>query len=209
MLGGLSHIVWNVFLASIAVALSQPLASLIRAHRARRDGLLAIPMAIVFAAWLLMLPNTCYLFTEVRHLFEAIDESDLWARAHHSSPARWALVVRMLVVLAYAGVGALSFGVAIRCVRRALEANGRSVFVALPLFFAVVSLGVYLGLIERLNSWDALTHPSRVLADVMLCLASPRRALVVALGGVALWTVYEIVDVWIDGVALRTTGVVR
>jgi uncharacterized membrane protein len=209
MLGGASHIAWNVFLAACAVGLAHLSATALRAHRARPDARVAVPMVIALCAWLLMLPNTCYLFTEVRHLFDAIEDRDLWSRASHSSAARYGLAIRSFVMLAYAGVGALTFGLAIRPVREACEESGRSVRGILPVFFVVVSLGVYLGLVQRLNSWDVLTRPERVIANAIDAMRASRRAIAIVLGGGVLWTVYEIVDIWIDGARLRWARVRR
>lgn len=203
MAQGLLHLTWNLLLAALAVGLAFALVRTVRVHRARGDRMLAVPLVLVGAAWLLMLPNTCYLFTEVRHFFDAIEDRDLWSRSMCSSPARWSLAARSLVVALYAGVGALTYGLSIRPVRKLLDEIGAPTRWILPLFFAVVALGVYLGLIQRLNSWDVLTHPARVLANAIDAVRAPRRLLGVMLGGAVLWTVYEIVDIWIDGAAVR------
>jgi uncharacterized membrane protein len=191
------HIGWNVFLALVAVGLAHLLAAEIRGSRR------LVWVALTSFAWVLMLPNTCYLFTEVRHLFEAIEERDIWSRASRSSAARVGLALHGFVVAMYGAAGALTFGLAIRPVREAIEARGIRTRAWMLAFFTIVALGVYLGLVQRLNSWDVLTRPERVLVNAIDAVRAPRRMLAVALGGVALWTIYEIVDVWIDGARLR------
>ena len=201
------HIGWNLFLAACAVGLAFAVASVLRRHRARGDARLAVPLLLALATWILVLPNTCYLFTEVRHLFDAIEDQDLWSRAAHSPNARFWLALRSIVLVVYGSVGALTFGLAIRTVREALDEAGVRTGRLLPVFFVIVSIGVYLGLIQRLNSWDVLTRPERVIVNAIDVLRAPRRLLAVTLGGGVLWTVYEIVDVWIDGAKLRWTRV--
>lgn len=203
MTEGLLHLAWNLWLALVAVALAFALVRLARLHRARADNALAMPLVLLGIAWLLMLPNTCYLFTEVRHFFDALEDRELWSRASSSSAARWGLALRSAVVTTYFGVGALSFGLAVRPVRRWLDEQGAPTRWGLPLLFGLVALGVYLGLIQRLNSWDVLTHPARVLSNAFDALRAPRRLLALVLGGGVLYVVYEIVDIWIDGLSVR------
>lgn len=203
MLHGLSHLGWNLFLAVLGVALAQALAAMVRAHRKRGDAALAVPLALLGLVWLLVLPNTCYLFTEVRHLFDAIEHQDLWSRAHRSTWAQVTLAMRGAVLAIYGVSGALTFGLSIRIVREAVEDAGVRTRRFLPVFFVLVALGVHLGLVMRLNSWDVLTRPMDVLASVLRIVSGRRRVLALVLGGGLLWTVYAIVDVWIDGARLR------
>jgi uncharacterized membrane protein len=196
------HVAWNLWLALVAVGLSFALAALLRVD-AKWHARWVVAIVLVASAWLLMLPNTCYLFTEVRHLFDAIGEQHLWARAHASSSARWMLALRSIVLIVYVATGALTFGLGVRVVREAIEARGWSLSLALPAFFFVVALGVYLGLVLRLNSWDALLHPLRVVHDAIDVVRAPRRLRVLVLGAGVLWIVYALVDVWIDGARAR------
>lgn len=202
-MGGLTHLVWNLALAVLAVLLGHLVAVVARRHRAREDPMLALPLALATVMWLLVLPNTAYLFTEVRHLFDAIGEHGLWARAHVSSVARWRLAMRGALVVLYAASGALSLALAIRPVREVAREAGLRIWTLAPPFFALVSLGVYLGLVHRLNSWDVLTRPSHVLTDLAWSLAGTWRAASIAIGGVVIAVVYEVAEVWIDGAALR------
>ena len=73
---------------------------------------------------------------------------------------------------------------------------------AIP-FFLLVSLGVYLGLIVRLNSWDLLSRP-RYVADIALD-AFTRPLLLKAIFVLAafLWVLYVTVDIWLDGFQAR------
>ncbi|MFO0680774.1 MAG: DUF1361 domain-containing protein [Sandaracinus sp.] len=203
MIGGATHLVWNLFLAALAVVLAQGLAVALRVHRARGDQVLAVPVLGLGIAWLLFLPNTCYLFTEVRHFFDAMDDGDLWARSDVSHAARATLAFRATIAAAYVASGALSFGLSIRIVRASAEAAGWRVAPLAPVLFFVVALGVHLGLFARFNSWDVATRPIHVVHHALRVLSGPRR--LALLGGVAtlLWLTYGVVDVWIDGALLR------
>ena len=201
------HVLWNVFLAAIAVLLAVVIPPLARRHYARRDRLLLPVLASVVTLWLLFLPNTCYLFTEVRHLFEAIDEQGLWTRAHEAGGAKVQLLFRLAVAALYIGIGAVTFGAAIRPVRALAEQRGVRTRRWLPLFFVVIALGVYLGLVLRFNSWDALSDTEHVLTAAFH--VATRRTLVLAIGGIGLWAMYEIIDVWVDGALLRWSRLTR
>ncbi len=203
MSDGALHLVWNLFLAAFAVVLAQGLVLVARAHQRRNDGVLLVPVVALGAAWLLFLPNTCYLFTEVRHFFDALDDGDLWARSHVSSAARGGLAFRGAVAAAYVGFGALSFGLSIRIVLTHAEKAGWRIVWLAPSFFFAVALGVHLGLFSRLNSWDVAMRPSHVVLHALGALSGPRR--IALLGGVAtfLWLTYVVVDIWIDGALLR------
>ena len=66
-----------------------------------------------------------------------------------------------------------------------------------------MSLGVYLGLIERLNSWNVVNHPAYVLRVTLIALTTPHLVRVISAFAVLLWIIYQLGDVWADGMALR------
>jgi uncharacterized membrane protein len=203
----MTHVVWNLFLAAVAVGLAVSIPVIARRHRARSDRLLVPVLLGAVTLWLLFLPNTCYLFTELRHLFEAIDETDLWTRAHGDGGAKMQLALRLAVAGVYVGAGALTFGAAIRPVRALAEEHGVKTRRWLPFFFVVIALGVYLGLVLRFNSWDAFSDPGRVVSAAVS--VARRRTVTLIVGGLGLWAVYEIIDVWLDGVMARWPRVWR
>jgi uncharacterized membrane protein len=162
-----------------------------------------VPLILLGVAWLLMLPNTCYLFTEVRHLFRNIDHEDLWSRAFEAHSARHELARRIATTGLYYAAGALTFGLAVRPIRDALRERGLRTWAVAPFFFSIVALGVYLGLFQRFNSWDVTSDPLRIAHHALAWVRTWRRLAVLALSGAALWAVFEVVDVWIDGALLR------
>ncbi|MCC6728352.1 MAG: DUF1361 domain-containing protein [Chthonomonadales bacterium] len=205
----LRWIAWNLFLAAVPVGL----AAMIgwgaggKGRKRRLPSVLLIAIALV---WLAFLPNTCYLLTEWRHLlfdarWEAVLDAGHVDRGAMLSTAKWSLFF-----LAYSGSGVLLFALAIRPVEGLLRARGYPPYLYAPFFFALVSFGVYLGLIVRLNSWDLVTRPEYVWQVTVDSLASTRILAAVGAFALILWGLYEAVDLWVDGVAgrLRAWGVV-
>ena len=199
----LTWILWNLFLAVIPVALGYTIATLGRqATRPRRPGLWLI-IAPLFALWLIFLPNSCYLFTELRHLFADIQRLRLWSRASNDPDAAMGLALRVGVALLYSAAGALTFALSIRPVKNWLQSLGVPTDWAALVFFILVSLGVYLGLVVRYNSWDLFTRPAQVLDTISRLVGRPVLDAAIVLFGLFLWLAYEINDIWIDGFAMR------
>ena len=112
--------------------------------------------------------------------------------------ARWAVLF-----LGYSAVGMLLFVLAIRPIERYLKSTGHRPILYAPLFFACISMGVYLGLIVRLNSWDLFQRPSLVWAEIQDAFARPNILTAVGVFALILWGMYEAVDIWVDGVSER------
>ena len=72
-----------------------------------------------------------------------------------------------------------------------------------PEFFILMALGVYLGLVVRFNSWDMFSRTEEVLRTAFSVTDRPRLTLAIVLFGFFLWAVYEVIDIWMDGFALR------
>lgn len=189
---------WNLFLAFVPVILAHLLAwGWFPGSKKRLPGLAGLILGVL---WLLFLPNSCYLLTEWRHLL--FDPK--WMQAVENSKgqdhaAMLATAKSALLFLGYSGAGVLMFVLAIRPVERMLRAAGGHFFLFAPVFFFLISLGVYLGLIERLNSWDAVTHPSVVWEAVDDALFNRTVLAAIAVFGGILWALYEAVDLWVDG----------
>jgi uncharacterized membrane protein len=157
----------------------------------------------LLALWLVFLPNSCYLFTELRHFLTRVETHALWSRARSDPQVMVAFAIQAAVGFVYAVAGALTFGLAIRPLRRLLREAAPGALALEPLFFLLMAVGVYLGLVLRYNSWDLFTRPGVVLDAALRIAARPRLAAAVLVFAFWLWAVYWIVDVWIDGFALR------
>lgn len=163
---------------------------------------------IVFAVaalpvWLVFLPNTCYLLTEWRHYLALMDNSHLYTRAQMDSSLYLPLFAASMFFALYSGFGVFTFALAIRPIERVANKLKAPIWLwALP-FFAVVSLGVYLGLVLRFNSWDPVSRMSSIWSASLVAMARPKLSLFIIAFGIFLWIVYEAVDIWIDAAALR------
>ena len=201
-------VVRNTFLALIPVVMAYTIADLVEVTENRRRLSVKGLILILGVVWFAFLPNTCYLLTEWRHFLTRLDYSNLYVRWRMTGDADTAfeLMTHTLFYLCYSGIGALTFTLAIRPMARLLKRSGATVWVwAIP-FFMLMSLGMYLGLIMRYNSWDLIGRPGdvwRTVADLRL--RPTLSAFIVAFGGF-LWLVYAAVDIWIDGFVCRWKG---
>ena len=138
---------WNLVLAAVPLAVSTAIV--------RLDGAGARPGVLVAlgAVWLLFLPNAPYILTDLVHL------------APRGAVPFW---YDLAVLLSAAGTGLLAGYVSLADVqgvvaRRLGEAAAWAVAVGV-LFLS--AFGVYLGRELRWNSWDVVTAPGPLLADI-------------------------------------------
>lgn len=189
MTGWISWTCWNVLLATVPVALAYLMAYASDRLPPRRP-LGATVLVAVGLTWLTFLPNTCYLLTEWRHFL--FDEPFVRARdrTEPGSLSVLRVVAHFAFFAGYSGFGAVSFALALRPVERLVRRHGMRPARWAPPLFVAVSLGVYLGLIVRLNSWDLVTRPSRVLGVAADAVANGTLlAVIVAFGGALLGAV--------------------
>ena len=137
---GYRYLVWNLTLAWIPLLLA---IVLVVAYRLRRS---AFELATVGAAWLLFLPNAPYVLTDFIHLGQRhrmYDTIVMGSFAVTGLALGFASVLLVQLVVTRAGGALLGWSAAV-----------------VSLFFA--SVGVYLGRVVRLNSWDAVQRPHRM-----------------------------------------------
>ena len=129
--------VWNLFLAWIPFAFAL---LLLAAYRAGRSTL---ELVAVGAAWLVFLPNAPYMLTDFVHLGYDHRLYDSFAIAS----------------FAFTGLalGFTSLLIVQLVVTRAAGALSGWLVAGSALFLS--SVGVYLGRVQRLNSWDVLSKP--------------------------------------------------
>ena len=134
-------LIWNLFLAWIPFVLAVVVYDRWRRGRARAS------LVFLGGLWLLFFPNAPYIVTDFVHL-ERTADAPYWYDAVTVSAFAWtglllgfaSLFLMQTVVRQWRGVAAgWSFAAAA---------------------IALGSLGIYLGRFLRLNSWDALEHPS-------------------------------------------------
>jgi len=197
-------VIWNSFLALVPVALAQVIC---RAAAVPRKGTaLKVGLVLLTLTWLAFLPNTCYLFTEWRHFLARLDASDLYLRSQQSSGLILRLMIETAAYACYAGFGMLTFVLAIRPIERLARKRFVEVWpLAIPLFI-LLSVGVYLGLILRFNSWELLTRPMDIGRSVAALAYRPTLSLLIIAFAGFLWLAYIAIDIWIDGFLVRWRG---
>lgn len=203
MIGMLRGVFWNAFLALIPLAAGYGL-DLASRRVDRSDGRLArLALGPLVLVWLAFLPNTCYLMTEWRHFL--FDRRFVASRAaiDPNSIAVVRVAIQAACFLLYSGFGVACFALSIRPVGEALRRLRVNVaWLAAPFFF-LTSLGVYLGLIVRLNSWDLVLRPRHVAQIAAGAMANPPLMVVMIGFALLLWLVYLAVDVWLVGFSAR------
>lgn len=160
-------LVWNLFLAVI------PFLAALAFERAKWLA----TRSVAFVVWLLFLPNAPYIVTDFIHL-----------RARPPVP----LWFDILLLISSAGTGLLLGYGSVMIVQRAVErrAGTRTGWLVATFALLLSAFDIYLGRFMRFNSWEALTDPMPLFADVARRLMSPmdhpRTFAVTASYGVAL-----------------------
>jgi uncharacterized membrane protein len=135
------YLIWNLFLAWIPFALA---VFVYDRWRRRRTGLLLLTLG---GLWLLFFPNAPYIATDFVHL-QRSSLVPYWYDA--------------VTIAAFAWVG-LMLGFASLYLMQTVVRQWRGAvtgWVFAVFAIGLCSLGIYLGRFLRLNSWDALEHPS-------------------------------------------------
>lgn len=197
----LANLPLNSSLAIIPVALAY---AMLWVYKLRIRRIIRNPILLVLGlAWLAFLPNTAYLLTQWRHYLFSVDQQNLVLQSTFNKTAFINLMAISMFYIAYSGFGVLTFALSIRPVERIARSAGATTwFWALP-FFIALSLGVYLGLILRFNSWDLVQRPADVWARIAELGGRPLLGLFIIGFGVFLWALYESVDIWVDGLSER------
>ncbi|MHB9132047.1 MAG: DUF1361 domain-containing protein [Armatimonadota bacterium] len=205
MLGLVRWVAWNSILALIPVGLAYLVVRLAGPHRASRSWPRKILLLSLGLLWFIFLPNTCYLLTGWRHFLSLVTRADLYTRWQMGDDAEalaWLILATTFFAL-YSGFGMFTFTLAIRPIARWMRHHGAMLWLwGIPFFF-LMSLGVYLGLVLRFNSWNIFYQLGDIWSAVINALTRPKlAALIVAFGGF-LWIAYLFIDIWIDGLLLR------
>src|ERR1041385_5101696 len=144
-------IFWNLFLALVPVGLVYLWTYCIRRYSIKRRGVHWIAFTPLILLWIAFLPNTCYLLTEWRHFL--FDDYFVGVRdAVESNRGQMLRVAQQgLFFLCYSGFGVLCLVFAIRPSEQLLTKLRVQKPIWMAPLFLLMSFGVYLGLIVRLN----------------------------------------------------------
>jgi uncharacterized membrane protein len=192
-------VLWNLFLAVIPVVLSMMIFKGIR--RDRREGRVRwIVWLPALAVWFLFLPNTCYLVTEWRHFMEPLLKTPgLYYDARSNEDLFSNLILSSIFYAVYSGCGLLCFFLAIY----PLDILFKPPWVIRPVFFFLCSLGVYLGLIDRYNSWQILRHMPEIVGSAHTAMGRPFLFTLMCGFAIALWLMYCVFGLTMEGARAR------
>ncbi|HEY7398633.1 MAG TPA: DUF1361 domain-containing protein [Gaiellaceae bacterium] len=145
-LPGYSYLVWNLALAWIPLLLA---GLLVVAYRLGRSTL---ELLVLGAGWLVFLPNAPYVLTDFVHV----------GQTHR--------LFDTLVIAAFALTALVIGFVSLVLVQLVVTRAAGALFgwlVAIGSLFAA-SVGIYLGRVQRVNSWDVVTRPRHLLELVRI-----------------------------------------
>jgi uncharacterized membrane protein len=169
---------WNLVLAMVPAALA---VALFRG----RDRVGGPLWWSGLAAFVLMLPNAPYVVTDLIHLRRDV--------THASVDGSVVLGVLPLYAL-FVAVGFACYGIALSLLTGfAARAGWRWPALRIELaVHLVVSVGVVLGRVARLNSWDALTRPADTASTIGTTLTWDKAPVAIALAFTAIWATHTI-----------------
>lgn len=154
----LFFLIWNLFLALIPYAVSTHLLLLKKQKRAK------IQILCLSALWLLFIPNSFYIITDLVHLMNS-EGVMLW--------------VDLIILSSYALIG---FALGLISLFH-MEQVAKNLFskkivdTIIPLVCLLSGLGIYIGRILRYNSWDIISNPFELVNDILLISTSGRTVL--------------------------------
>ena len=146
-------LLWNLFLAFIPYAISSFAESnpLWVKHKGR--------FAIVMAAWVLFIPNSFYIITDLFHL-------------HISTVPLW---FDLALLLSFAWNGLLLGILSVRQIERIVHSlwpKMHELFFLFPIM-CLSALGIYIGRYLRFNSWDVISNPLDLAGDISYLVLHP------------------------------------
>ncbi len=149
---GFRFLVWNLFLAAIPFPVALLAAWLLRV----RQRVAALP---VLAGWMLFLPNAPYLVTDILHLQRS--DAPLWYDA--------------LLYGSFAVSGMLLCFGSVALVHVAVRERMGAVagWIAALLSLLLAGFGVYLGRVERWNSWNFWQTPRSLARSILEPVQNP------------------------------------
>lgn len=154
-------IVWNLFLLIIPFFLCRNLIKLQRKSKFSKwhQKLFAVCLGFV---WLLFIPNSAYVITDVRHLLNYCPLSYYKVCAENA----WMI----MFFFTYAVIGWVAFVYLVNQMKILVNEIWGKLAVKIYIWFIVpvISLGVLLGLINRWNSWEIVVYPVAIAKDALM-----------------------------------------
>lgn len=152
-------LLWNLFLAWLPLLVSVLALLFTRIARGRN---LAIGLTVLGVSWLLLYPNAPYLTTDFIHLVSNPNYED-----HLVETLRFWYDLVLFFLFSWSGLllGYISMRHFHSIVSHYVHSWFGWIFVVIVSFLG--GFGVYLGRVTRLNSWDVLFNPFRLIEGVL------------------------------------------
>lgn len=153
--------IWNLFLAYIPYVISTGLKIKAgqRGSGRKPDRMLFLALSLT---WLLFIPNAFYILTDLYHLIDCRD---------HRVPEWYDLAL----IFSFAWNGLLLGVLSVRQMEKLLLPMTGSFFGGLFIYLVMGlnALGVFAGRYLRFNSWDIITNPFQLAADILHLIVHP------------------------------------
>ena len=149
---------WNVLLAIVPIIIAKTL------QRALSNN----AQIVLFCLWLVFLPNTLYMITDVIHIFNP--------RFSQMTIPFWILGILLYLVIFFLAI--YNFVLSIRPVLQKYRTFLNSLsptyrIVLFSVFSMMIGFAISMGRFQRTNTWYLLTQPVRVVQDVIDSLTDP------------------------------------
>ena len=147
---------WNLFLAWVPLFFAK-----IWTHRLRLKPLKKWKSVSMFGFWLLFFPNSPYIITDLVHLNTRFNPS-VWSDT--------------LLLFSCAFTGLIVGLYSLHVVHKVLEQYFSFIKTWLIIITSLVltGFGIYLGRVQRWNSWDLFINPFNLIHDVFIQLSNPQ-----------------------------------
>jgi len=145
-------LVWNLFLAFVPYAISKNMSNALAKSKWK--------FFLSALVWLLFIPNSFYIITDLFHL-DMNEDAPLW--------------YDLALLLSFAWNGLLFGILSVRQMEKVFENNFNKklgMLFILPLM-ALNGFGVYIGRYLRFNSWDVVTSPFQLISDMVYLFIHP------------------------------------
>jgi uncharacterized membrane protein len=150
-----AFLVWNLFLAYAPYRVSSYIEK-------QSKALSSYTFFLLLIVWLLLVPNSFYIITDLFHL-----------RKNEVVP----LWFDLALILSFAWNGIVVGVLSVRQIEKALQQRFKTMnewLFVLPVMY-LNALGIFIGRYLRFNSWDVLTNPLELISDVGYLLIHPIR----------------------------------
>ena len=144
----LFFLIWNLFLAIIPYFISS---YIIVKSKQKKSNLLLV---ISFICWLLFLPNSFYIITDLVHIV---------------SPTGTLFYLDLIIICSFATIGFLLGLLSLDHFKILLHSKKLTKYTTYIILFVCLlcGFGIYLGRILRYNSWNIISNPFQLFLDII------------------------------------------